>query len=234
MKKVIIPALAVMFLGVLPACDDAGNKANAGAETEVKKDKKGDEKSEKKKKEDKIKSIEIGAQPESLNFNVKDTDGNESTLKSHAGDNGLLVIFSCNTCPFVVAWEDRYNEVKEFADAAGVGTVLLNSNEDFRDDDDSPEAIAAHAEELGYTMPYLIDENHKIADDFGAKTTPHVFLFDAEGTLVYRGAIDDNYEDKSAVEQYYLKDALAAFQAGETINPETTKALGCSIKRLKK
>ncbi len=233
MKKLIIPALSFALLGFLPACDDAGNKADSKASIEVQKEKK-EKKSDKKKVEDKIKSIEIGAQPEGLRFNVKDTDGNESELMSHAGDNGLLVIFSCNTCPFVVAWEDRYNEVKEFADAAGVGTVLINSNEDFRDEDDSPEAMAAHAAELGYTMPYLVDEHHKIADDFRAKTTPHVFFFDAEGTLVYRGAIDDNYEDQSAVESYYIKDALAAFQAGETINPETTKALGCSIKRIKK
>lgn len=233
MKKFIIPALAVALLGVLPSCENTGNKADANAKTETKEGKKADKK-DKKKKEDKIKSIEIGAQPEGLHFHVKDTDGNESELMSHAGDNGLLVIFSCNTCPFVVAWEDRYNEAKEFADAAGVGTVLINSNEDFRGEADSPEAMAAHAEELGYSMPYLIDENHRIADDFGAKTTPHVFLFDAEGTLIYRGAIDDNYEDQSAVENYYLKDALAAYQARETINPETTKALGCSIKRLKK
>ncbi len=232
MKKLILPLAAFALSLTFYACDEAAGDDKNTAKEEKTEQTHDHNKKDKEKKE--VPSIEIGAQPEGLRFNVFDTDGNESELMSYAGDNGLLVIFTCNTCPFVVAWEDRYNEVAAAAAEVGIGTVLLNSNEDFRDEDDSPEAMAQHAEELGYTMPYLIDTDHKIADDFGAKTTPHVFLFDAAGTLIYRGAIDDNYEFADKVEQPYLKNALAAAGAGETIDPETTKALGCSIKRLKK
>lgn len=91
--------------------------------------------------------------------------------------------------------------------------------------------MAAHAKELGYTMPYVIDVNSEIANMLEAKTTPHVYLIDNNGIIKYKGAIDDNFKDKSAVTETYLSDAIDAFSNGQEIKVTETKALGCSIKR---
>ena len=178
--------------------------------------------------------IEIGDTAEGLHHKVTELDGDEKMLREYLKPQGLLVVFSCNTCPFVKAWEDRYNEIHEMAKNEEIGMVLINSNEAFRGEEDSPENMKAHALEEGYTMPYVIDKDHKIADAFGAKTTPHVFLLDRNLKLVYKGAIDDNYENKDEVKKQYLKDAITAMASGKEISPQTSKALGCSIKRVKK
>ncbi|MDR9399424.1 thioredoxin family protein [Salibacter sp.] len=180
------------------------------------------------------KGVEIGETAEGLHHKVTELDGDEKMLREYLKPQGLLVVFSCNTCPFVEAWEDRYNEIHEMAKNEEIGMVLINSNEAFRGDEDSPENMKAHALEEGYTMPYVIDKDHKIADAFGAKTTPHVFLLNRNLKLVYKGAIDDNYENKDEVKKQYLKDAITAMASGKEISPQTSKALGCSIKRVKK
>lgn len=162
-----------------------------------------------------------------------DIHGNETILRQEMKPNGLLVVFSCNTCPFVLQWEDRYNEIYDLCEQNDIGMVLVNSNEAKRDGDDSMEAMKLKAEEEGYKMPYLMDENHVVADAFGARTTPHVFLFSKHGTLAYRGSIDDNSEDKGAVQKHYLSDAVTAMVNDQPIDPNTTKSIGCSIKRVK-
>ena len=166
-------------------------------------------------------------------------DGQQWSLVDIAGENGTLVIFSCNTCPFVVGregrtegWEGRYNEVAGFARENGIGSVLVNSNEAKRKGDDSLEEMKMHAREAGYILPYVVDEGHKLADAFGARTTPHVYLFDSEFRLVYRGAIDDNVDSASEVKDTYLKDAIESMVIGKRVKPAVTKAIGCSIKRV--
>ena len=156
-----------------------------------------------------------------------------------AGENGVLVMFSCNTCPFVVGregrsegWENRYNQVAGMAREQGIGTVLVNSNEAKRKGDDSMEQMKLHAMEAGYIMPYVVDREHKLADAFGARTTPHVFLFDSEFRLVYRGSIDDNVNSAAEVKENYLTDAISRMIEGKKVKPAVTKALGCSIKRV--
>ncbi len=147
-------------------------------------------------------------------------------------ENGLLVVFSCNTCPFVLAWEDRYNELNAYANENKVGMVLVNSNEAKRSGDDSKEAMVKHAREKAYKMPYVIDSEHKLADAFGARTTPHVYLFNKKGELAYVGAIDDN-QVKGDVKTNYLKNALADLgKGGLKCSTAETKAIGCSIKRV--
>jgi len=178
--------------------------------------------------------VEIGETSDALEIEVYDFAMKSKKLKEYQGENGLLVVFSCNTCPFVVAWEDRYNEIANMSGSAGVNMVLLNSNEAYRDAEDSPVNMRHHANDLNYSMPYLIDKEHKVADALAAKTTPHVFLFDKDLKLVYKGAIDDNYKDKGAVQETYLKDALTAMKDGSEIKVKETKALGCSIKRAQK
>ncbi|MCH8545271.1 MAG: redoxin domain-containing protein [Cryomorphaceae bacterium] len=162
----------------------------------------------------------------------------ESTqsLNDLVGENGLVVIFTSNTCPYVIAWEHTYPEISTEAKRLKMGAVLINSNEAFRGNQDTPESMRQKAEEGNYNMPYLIDEHHKVADAFGAKTTPHVFLFDGEMTLVYKGAIDDRYDGgkKEEPEANWLIDAMKNAADGQNIEPSTTRQIGCSIKRIKK
>jgi thioredoxin-related protein len=146
-------------------------------------------------------------------------------------ENGLVVIFSCNTCPFVRAWEDRYNGIWELAAQNKVGMVLLNSNYTKRAGDDSLEAMKEHAAGKDYKMPYLMDQESLIANAWGGQTTPHVFFFDKDFRLVYKGAIDDNYKSAADVTKAYLKDAIVSLAAGKPIPVSETKPLGCSIKR---
>jgi peroxiredoxin len=178
--------------------------------------------------------LNIGDKAPGQDLELKNIDGNTLTLEKLKGEKGLLVIYSCNTCPWVVAWEDRYNELYKYSANEGIGFVLVNSNEAKREGDDSLDEMKKHAQEKGYfNFAYVVDENHQLADLFGATKTPDVFLFNADLELVYKGAIDDNSKDKNAVEEPYLMNALKALSAGKKIKPETTKALGCSIKRIK-
>ena len=167
-------------------------------------------------------------------------DGTSHTLSNLKEANGLLVVFSCTTCPFVVGngtktegWEGRYNGLAELAESLKIGMVLVNSNEAKREGDDSFPAMRKHAAEAGYTMPYLVDEGSKLANNVGARTTPHIYLFDGEMNLVYRGSIDDNVNRAEDVEERYLENALDRLAAGKKIKVSETKAVGCSIKRVK-
>ena len=168
-------------------------------------------------------------------------DGTSHTLLNLKEANGLLVVFSCNTCPFVVGngtktegWEGRYNGLAELAESLQVGMVLVNSNEAKRDGDDSFTAMKNHARDAEYTMPYVVDEGSKIANACGARTTPHVYLFDGDMNLVYRGSIDDNVNDASSVSERYVQDAISAVATGKPVAVAETKAIGCSIKRVSK
>ena len=175
--------------------------------------------------------LEIGAtipNPEDLMINVSDE---KMSLINNFNENGLLVVFSCNTCTFVIMWEDRYRQIEKMCQTNNVGMVYINSNEAKRDGDDSLEAMKNHAKTMGYTFPYLIDQNSVLANAFGAKTTPHVFLFNKNKKLVYKGAIDDNYRDISQVNETYLLDAIEQMVKGVDILTKKTNAKGCSIKR---
>jgi thioredoxin-related protein len=179
-------------------------------------------------------TMEIGAKAPMVDYEMKGTDGNQHSLESLAQANGLLVIFSCNTCPFVIKWEDRYPGLAKMAAEQKIGFALINSNEAKRNGEDSMEEMKKHASEKGYAnVPYVVDENSQLANAFGAKTTPHVFLFNKEMELVYEGAIDDNLDSAAAVEKAYLSDAMDNMLKGKEIDPANTKAIGCSIKRVK-
>jgi thioredoxin-related protein len=166
-------------------------------------------------------------------------DDASTTLAALATENGLLVIFTSNTCPFVVGngpksegWEGRYRELSALAKKANIGIAFVNSNEAKRSEGESMEAMRQRAKKYKYQAPYLVDQGHKLADAFGARTTPHVFLFDATQTLVYLGAIDDNVDSAKKVKRTWLKDALTAVAAKQPVKVAQTKNLGCSIKRI--
>ncbi len=185
-------------------------------------------------------SLEIGKPAPLADRKMKSTSGNQVSLKEVMNDNGLLVIFSCNTCPFVVGkensdgWQGRYNEVFELAKKNEVGGILVNSNKAKRTKGDSFEDMVRQSDKQQYAVDYVLDTDHVLADAFGAKTTPHVFLFDRNYKLVYKGAIDDNNASASEVEHTWLKDAIVNTANSKAIDPNKTKAIGCSIKRVSK
>lgn len=178
--------------------------------------------------------LEIGSKAPLADVKMKDVSGKMLSLEDLKKENGLLVIFSCNTCPFVLGWEDQYPELGKLTAKNEIGMVLINSNEGKRKDEDSLEAMKKHFREAGYNTPYVIDGNHNLADAFGAKTTPHVYLFDSNMELVYRGAINDKYENKEATAtRFYLNNAIDQLMNGEEITLPATQERGCSIKRIK-
>lgn len=185
--------------------------------------------------------LAIGESAPMTNSPLLGVDGTMNTLAELNQDNGLLVIFSCNTCPFVVGngaktegWEGRYNGLAELAQSLKIGMVLVNSNEAKREGDDSIQAMKAHAREAAYTMPYVVDEGSKLANACGARTTPHVYLFNSNLELAYRGSIDDNVNRAEEVTEQYLETAMTRMAEGKKIKTAETKAVGCSIKRVSK
>lgn len=178
-----------------------------------------------------IGKLSIGDKAVLTDVKMTDISGKALSLDDVKKENGVLVIFSCNTCPFVGKWEGRYPELKALADKNGVGMIVVNSNYKNRDGVDSPEAMKKHAEEKNYNFYYAVDHESRLANAFGAQTTPHAFLFDKNMKLVYKGAIDDNYEDASQVKAAWVKDALVSVASGKAIAVSETNPVGCSIKR---
>lgn len=176
--------------------------------------------------------LDIGQTAPMADVSMKTIDGEMTSLMDAKRDKGLLVIFTSNTCPYVKAWEDRYLEVANLAKENDIGVIALNSNTRTRDRGESMEDMKKRAKKLNYNFTYAKDKNHKLADAFGATHTPHIYLFNSDMELVYRGAIDDNYENADAVEKPYLKNALKSLAEGEEIANKTTVSLGCSIKRV--
>ena len=176
------------------------------------------------------KELDLGSILPLGDIKMADISGKDISLNDAKGKNGLLVIFSCNTCPWVIAWEDRYVELAETYKDKGVGIVAINSNETQFENVDSMEEMQAHAKEQGYNFYYTMDNGSKLASEFGATRTPHIYLFDKKDKLVYRGAIDDNARKPDKVENTYLADAIDNMLAGSAIDPTATKALGCAIK----
>lgn len=180
-----------------------------------------------------VAELPIGADMPKPDMEMKDISGKKVTLKDAKKKNGLLVMFSCNTCPYVIKNQERTNEIAAYALKNDIGVVLVNSNEAQRDDDDSYEAMKEYAKGQGYNWYYVVDEKNVLADAFGANRTPENFLFSKEGKLVYHGAIDDN-ADATSVTRKHLWEAINEMMNGKQVTTATTKSVGCTIKRMKK
>jgi hypothetical protein len=187
-----------------------------------------------------VETLAIGASAPMMTHTMKSIDGNMYSLKQMMGKNGLVVIFTCNTCPFVVGaegygtgWEGRYAGLNGACAKTEMGIIYVNSNEAKRDKGDSLEEMKERAENYKYDdVPYVLDVNSELANAFGARTTPHVFVFDKNAKLVYRGAIDDSNESAASVKQPYLLNAISSLSSGKKVDPADTKPVGCSIKRV--
>lgn len=172
-------------------------------------------------------NYELGSQVE--DFTLRNVDGNMVSLSDYDTE-GLVIIFTCNHCPFAVKYEDRIVDFhKEYA-PKGYPVLAINPNDPEVQPEDSFEKMQERAEEKNFPFKYVLDEGQEIYPKFGATRTPHVFLLDSERKLRYIGAIDDNFKDAEMVNDRYLRDAVAALQSGKQPDPAITKAIGCSIK----
>ena len=165
-------------------------------------------------------------------FLLKGVDGKMHSLEDNVDSKGTIVVFTCNHCPFAIMYEDRLIELQKEYGPKGYNVVAINPNDPAANAEDSYELMIVRAKEKGFNFPYLFDEGQKIYPQYGATKTPHVYLLDADHTVQYIGAIDDNARDEEAVEVRYLANAIDALIAGKEINPSYTKAIGCGIKTL--
>jgi len=166
-------------------------------------------------------------------FNLKNVNGKMVSLADYKDAKGFLIIFTCNTCPYSVMYEDRIIALNKKYAAQGVPVIAINPNNPAKQPGDSYDLMKVRAKEKGFTFPYLFDEGQKVYPQYGATRTPHVYLLEKtkKGNVVrYIGAIDDNSRNAGAVETKYVEDAADAMIARKAIKIKTTKAIGCSIK----
>jgi len=175
--------------------------------------------------------LAIGSPIPNSGTKMKDISGKEISFKAAFKENGLLVMFSCNTCPIVQKYETRTVETCKKAMDNKIGVILLNSNEAYREKGDSYTDMKEYAAKLGYKWNYAVDEKSVMADAFGATRTPEVFLFDKNGKLVYHGAIDDNANGTDEVTRKHLSIAIDELTGGKEISTKNTRSVGCTIKR---
>jgi hypothetical protein len=157
--------------------------------------------------------------------------GKVISLSQAKGPNGLLVMFTCNTCPYVIRNQSRTKEVCAYAGNNKIGVVLLNANEGDRSDGNSFASMQSYAKEQGYSWYYALDDKSVLANAFGASRTPECYLFDKNGMLVYHGAIDDSPGDPGQVKRHHLQVAIDEMTAGKTVTVKETRSVGCSINR---
>lgn len=178
--------------------------------------------------------LKIGSTLPKADLKMKSVTGKDISMKDSKKDNGLLVMFSCNTCPYVIKNEERIIAISKFADKMKIGVIILNSNEAYRGNEDSYAAMQAYAKEQKYKWNYVVDKNHEVADAFGANRTPECFLFDKNLVLTYHGAIDDSPSDVTAINRIHLQEAMTEMVGGKEVSVKQSKSVGCTIKRLKK
>ena len=174
-------------------------------------------------------ALEIGTRM--VSFKLKNVDGKMVLADELSkGKQATVIIFSCNHCPYVQAWEDRMIQLGNTYGPRGVAFALINANDSAKYPEDSYPEMVKRAKAKNYPFPYLHDEDQSVARAYGATRTPEVFLFDAQGMLRYHGRIDDNYADPSRVRSQELKDSLVAVLAGQTPSVSETPVVGCTVK----
>ena len=170
--------------------------------------------------------LPLGSELPMANHSMESADGGQISLSSVGGQNGTVVIFWSNQCPWVDKYEDRVMEIAE--SFPGFGYVLVNANDPVAYPQESMEESQRLAGR--YSMPYVLDADSELARAFGAERTPHIYVFDESDTLVYVGTIDDSPGDPNNVQETYLEDALQAVSQGNEVGVAQTKAFGCTIK----
>ena len=176
-------------------------------------------------------SLNIG--DDAPGFNLRNANssklGDIVSLQDSMQENGLIILFECNHCPYVVASIDRINRMAERAESSKIGFIGINSNDSKVYPSDSFENMVKRAVK-GMPYPYLFDELQHVAKSFGAKRTPEFYLFDGQGKLVYMGRMDDSPKDPKMVENSELSKAIDAILVGDKPAIEITESIGCSVK----
>jgi peroxiredoxin len=181
----------------------------------------------------KLVSVPISSTAPLLESKMLSVSRDSISVKAAMKKNGIVVIFSCNTCPYVIKNQQRNNEIAEHALKNDVGVIIINSNEALRQSEDSYKSMQIYAKQQKYNWHYTVDNNSVIADAYGATRTPEVFLLNASGKVMYKGAIDDNPSDAENVTRQHLKIAIDEMVSNKNITVKESKSVGCSIKRLK-
>ncbi|TXE10453.1 thioredoxin family protein [Gelidibacter salicanalis] len=166
-------------------------------------------------------------------FSLKNVDGNMVSLSNYSNAKGFIVIFTSNTCPYSVAYEDRILALDKTYASKGYPVIAIMPNNPTLQTGDTMEAMQRRAQQKGFTFPYVMDEGQKTASQYGATKTPQVYVLQktTNGNQVkYIGAIDENYQDASAVQHKYVENAVESLLAGQPIKETQTRAIGCSIK----
>ncbi len=178
-----------------------------------------------------IQSIAIGTKAPSTEVSMLDVSGKKISLNQAMQANGVLIMFSCNTCPYVIKNQERTKTIAAFAKNNNIGFVAINSNEAQRNDVDSYKAMQDYAKQQQYNFSYVVDTDATIANAFGATKTPELFLIDKNGIVVYKGAIDDNPTDAKNVKQIFAREAMLDILENKPVTTKESKSIGCSIKR---
>jgi hypothetical protein len=178
-----------------------------------------------------LQPLALGSSIPKAEIRMKDVSGKLISLSDVRTPNGLVVMFSCNTCPYVEKNQARTRAIGSLAQEKGIGFIVLNSNEGSRDQDDSYKDMQQYARAQQYAWPYTIDSKNELADAFGASRTPECYLFDSDGKLVYQGAIDDNPADQSKIKRKHLELAINEMLEGKDVTVKKSRSVGCSIKR---
>lgn len=163
-------------------------------------------------------------------FTLQSTNGREYALPKDQGRAGTVIAFSCNHCPYVKAYDLRFNELARIYQAKGIACFAINANDATKYPDDSFAKMGDKVAALGLVYPYLHDATQRVALDFGAGCTPEFFCFDAQLQLVYTGRLDDNMDHPEQVQYHYLRDALDALVIGNVPAVQQSHPIGCSIK----
>ncbi len=164
------------------------------------------------------------------NFYLKNVDGNFYSLESFEDKKALLIIFSCNHCPYVQSYEDRIIQIQNDYKDKGLQIAAINSNDDIFYSEDSFENMIKRSREKNFNFPYLRDETQEVARNYSATFTPELFLFNDERELIYTGKIDDNWKEPNRIRNNYLRNALDEYFNGKEISVPETFAFGCTIK----
>ena len=162
-------------------------------------------------------------------FDLPGVDGRTHSLDEYAEASVLVLVQSCNHCPYVLAWEERINELQRRYAEQGVRIVAINSNDADAYPVDSFDAMVEHAREAAYAFDYLHDESQAVARALGVERTPEAFVFDTDRALVYHGAVDDT-RDEAEVTTHYLRDGIEAALTGEAPPVADTPPVGCTVK----
>lgn len=163
-------------------------------------------------------------------FDLPGVDGKRYSLASFQDKKAVVVMFTCNHCPYVQAYEERLIAIqRDYADR-GAALVAINANETKNYPEDDFPKMVARAKAKGYNFPYLRDESQEVADAYGASYTPEIFLLDGERRLRYTGRIDDNVHHPKEVRSRDLRNALDAVLAEEKVAHPETHTIGCTIK----